>query len=185
LQLFESIHEYGGNHPEQEEVPLDLSGIDDDHFWEEAEERIYDALRDFATRASSADLRQRLFVDDALAGFAFIDLCRKHYDAWLMNPPFGAVCTPYQSRYAAAYPLSKGDMACAFVERAISSVEQDGRVGVLMTRTPFFLSSFAKWRIDQLIKRGGLQVFTDFGYGVLDAMVETCALVLQPGPPQE
>ena len=150
-------------------------------FWERIEERIYAALRDYAEQAENGGgFQRRLFAEDAARGFAFIDVCRKRYDAWAMNPPFGAVSTLYQSKYAAIYPLSKADMACAFVERAMSLMSSDGRVGVLMTRTPFFLSSFAKWRIDRIIAEGGLQVFADLGFGVLDAMVETCAFVLQP-----
>ena len=71
-------------------------------------------------------------------------------------------------------------MACAFVERAMSRMAPGGRVGVLMTRTPFFLSSSATWRIEKILNEGGLEVFADLGYGVLDAMVETCAYVLEP-----
>jgi hypothetical protein len=158
-------------------------------FWERIEERIYAALRDYAEQAENGgSFQRRLFAEDAARGFAFIDVCRKRYDAWAMNPPFGAVSTLYQSKYAATYPVSKADMACAFVERAMSLTSSGGRVGVLMTRTPFFLSSFAKWRIDRIIAEGGLQVFADLGFGVLDAMVETCAFVLQPavfdGSPQ-
>jgi hypothetical protein len=150
-------------------------------FWEHIEEQVYAALRDYAEQAENiGGFQRRLFAEDAARGFAFIDVCRKRYDVWVMNPPFGAVSTLYQSKYAATYPLSKADMACAFVERAMSLTSSGGRVGVLMTRTPFFLSSFAKWRIDRIITEGGLQVFADLGFGVLDAMVETCAFVLQP-----
>jgi hypothetical protein len=163
-----------------------LSGIPDAEFWEQAEGRIYQALRLFAEQAeSTGGFQRRLFAEDAARGFAFIDLCRKRYDAWVMNPPFGAVTTDFQAVYAAAYPLSKADMACAFVELGMSRMAPGGRVGVLMTRTPFFLSSFAKWRIEKIIEEGGLQAFADLGYGVLDAMVETCAFVLQPILPEE
>jgi hypothetical protein len=164
----------------QDELALDLSGITDERFWNEAEERIYDSLNNFAAQAITGNMRQRLFADDALQGFAFIELCRKRYDVWVMNPPFGDVTKNYQSAYVATYPSSKADMACAFVERAMSRMAPGGRVGVLMTRTPFFLSSFSKWRIQKIISEGGLQAFVDLGYGVLDAMVETCAYVLQP-----
>jgi hypothetical protein len=155
-------------------------------FWERIEDRIYTALRDYAEQAENGSgFQRRLFADDAARGFAFIDVCRKRYDAWVMNPPFGVVTAAYQSTYVGTYPLSKSDMACAFVERGMSRMARGGKVGVLMTRTPFFLSSFSKWRIEKIIKEGGLQVFADLGFGVLDAMVETCAFVLQPGPPEE
>jgi hypothetical protein len=151
-----------------------------EEFFETAEQQVINALRAYAEQTDADTYQRRLFADDAARGFAFIDLCRKCYDAWVMNPPFGAVTKGYQSAYVATYPLSKADMACAFVERGMSRMAPGGRTGVLMTRTPFFLSSFAKWRIESIIKHGGLQVFADLGYGVLEAMVETCAYVLQP-----
>jgi hypothetical protein len=151
-----------------------------EEFFDTAEQQVIDALRAYAERADADSYQRRLFAEDAARGFAFIDICRKCYDAWVMNPPFGAVTKDYQSAYVATYPLSKADMACAFVERGTSRMAPGGRTGVLMTRTPFFLSSFAKWRTESIIKHGGLQVFADLGYGVLDAMVETCAYVLQP-----
>lgn len=151
-----------------------------EEFFETAEQQVINALRAYAEQTETDSYQRRLFADDAARGFAFIDLCRKCYDAWVMNPPFGAVTKDYQSAYVATYPLSKADMACAFVERGMSRMAPGGRTGVLMTRTPFFLSSFSKWRIQKIINEGGLQVFADLGYGVLDAMVETCAYVLEP-----
>jgi hypothetical protein len=175
------LFDENGERADQGDTRLDLSGITDEQFWERAEQRIYDALQLYAEQAESRGVFQRrLFANDAARGFAFIDLCRKRYDVWVMNPPFGSATKAFQPTYAEKYPLSKADMACAFVERAMSRMASGGRVGVLMTRTPFFLSSFSKWRIEKIIKQGGLQVFADLGYGVLDAMVETCAFVLMP-----
>ena len=69
---------------------FDLSGVDDEAFWAQAEGLVLDALRDYAEHAAGrAGLRRRLFADDAAQGFAFVDLCRKRYDVMLMNPPFG------------------------------------------------------------------------------------------------
>ena len=163
------------------QAELDLSGINDEQFFERAEAEIYGALKRYAEAAQASEgTKRKLFSQDAAHGFAFIDLCLKRYDAWVMNPPFGAVSSAYQKTYVATYPLAKADMACAFVDRGMSRMASGGRVGVLMTRTPFFLSSYADWRIEKIINRGGLQAFADLGYGVLDAMVETCAFVLQP-----
>ena len=149
-------------------------------FFTTAEQNVINALRTYAEQADADSYQRRLFADDAARGFAFIDICSKRYDSWVMNPPFGDVTTRYQNIYAMNYPLSKADMACGFGECAMSRMAPGGRIGVLMTRTPFFLSSFSKWRIERIIKQGGLQAFADLGYGVLDAMVETCAFVLQP-----
>jgi hypothetical protein len=69
---------------------LDLSGIDDDRFFHEAETRILEALRAFAeTATGSASVRRRLFVDDAAQGIALIDLVRTRFDIVLMNPSYG------------------------------------------------------------------------------------------------
>ena len=48
------------------------------------------ALRDYAEQAENGGgFQRRLFAEDTVRGFAFIDLCRKRYDVVLMNPPFG------------------------------------------------------------------------------------------------
>jgi hypothetical protein len=160
---------------------LDLSGVTDEQFWARAEHRIYQALQLYAEQSEpSTDFVRRLFANDAVRGFALVDVCRTRYDVVVMNPPFGAVTKDYQKSYAATYALSKNDMACSFVDCGVGRMVPGGRIGVLMTRTPFFLSSFSKWRIASIIESGGLQVFADLGFGVLDAMVETCAFVLQP-----
>ncbi|MCX6602190.1 MAG: SAM-dependent methyltransferase [Acidobacteria bacterium] len=70
----------GENAAEVTQKKLDLSGITDEQFWEGAEERIYDALRDYAEQAETGGFQRRLFAEDAARGFAFIDVCRKRYD---------------------------------------------------------------------------------------------------------
>ena len=50
-------------------------------FFDTAEERIYTALEKYAESAEAGDYQRRLFAEDAAHGFAFIDLCRKRYDA--------------------------------------------------------------------------------------------------------
>ena len=74
----------------RQERGLDVTGITDETFWEQAEERIYAALQTYAEQAENGGgYQRRLFADDAARGFAFIDLCRKRFDVALMNPPFG------------------------------------------------------------------------------------------------
>jgi hypothetical protein len=66
---------------------LDLSGIDDDAFFHEAEDRIVDALRTFTeTATGSANVRRTLFAGDAAQGIAFIDIVRTRFDVLLMTP---------------------------------------------------------------------------------------------------
>jgi hypothetical protein len=79
-----------GLEPSMKQGALDLSGIDDDRFFHQAETLIVGALRKFAEEATGvANVRRRLFVDDAAQGVALIDLVRTRFDVMLMNPPFG------------------------------------------------------------------------------------------------
>ena len=75
--------------PEQPSL-FDLSDITDDQFFERAEAEVIEALRQYAEKAQDGQrLQRRLFTEDAVRGFAFVDLCQKRYDVVLMNPPFG------------------------------------------------------------------------------------------------
>src|SRR5262249_38436450 len=58
--------------PQPEQGTLfDLSGITDEEFWAQAEERIFEELRRYAEEAVSGQSQQRrLFTDDAVQGFA-------------------------------------------------------------------------------------------------------------------
>ena len=77
---------------------FDLSDITDDQFFEQAEAKVIDALRDYAEKAQNGQrLQRRLFAEDAVRGFAFVDLCQKRYDVVLMNPPFGDSSKPAKS----------------------------------------------------------------------------------------
>src|ERR1017187_8878830 len=78
-----------GGTPEQPSL-FDLSDITDGQFFEQAEARVIDALRTYAEKAQNGQqLQRQLFAEDAVRGFAFVDLCQKRYDIVLMNPPFG------------------------------------------------------------------------------------------------
>ena len=165
--------------PQQGELALEVDNITDEQFWATVEDSIYEALRRYAERAEGGDrLRRRLFAEDAVRGFAFIDLCRKSYSVALMNPPFGAGSARTKTTLAKAYPRTKHDVYAAFVERGLQLLEISGYLGAITSRTGFFLSSFQKWREEILLKESQPTVFADLGYGVLDAaMVETAAIV--------
>jgi hypothetical protein len=171
--------------PGMESVPkqgaLDLSGIDDDRFFHEAETRIVEALRRFAEAATgTANVRRRLFAGDAVQGIALIDLLRKSFDVILMNPPFGAASLAAKKEFEKGYPRTKNDIYAAFVERGIQLLAPNGLLGAITSRTGFFLSSFQKWREEILLKEAPPVVFADLGYGVLDsAMVEVAAYCLE------
>ena len=163
----------------QSELGLDFSGITDEAFWDKAEERIYAALRDYAESAEAGDYQRRLFAEDAAHGFAFIDLCRKRYDAVVMNPPFGDWSKHFKTASKNAYPNSYSDILAAFVDRGGQILMPRGRVGAITSRTCFFLSSFTRWRENVVLGFLQPELLVDLGYGVMDAaMVEAAAYVL-------
>jgi len=168
--------------PKAEQMSLfDVSGITEEQFWDQAEARVVDALRDYARQtANGKGLVRRLFADDAVRGFAFVDVCRTRFDVVLMNPPFGEASKPSKAYIEKSYPRTKNDVYAAFVERGLQWLQPHGMLGAITSRTGFFLSSFQKWREEVLLREARPTVFADLGYGVLDtAMVETAAYCLE------
>jgi len=148
--------------------------------WEGMELKLLSALKGFAEAAQTVNgTGKRLFADDAAAGFAFIDLCRKCYDVVLMNPPFGEAAAGSKQYIADEYERSKNDLASAFIEMGLKRLERRGYLGAITTRTIFFLSSHTRFREEIVLKEAKPVVFADLGFGVLDAMVETAAYVLE------
>jgi hypothetical protein len=128
-----------GMEPTATQGYLNLSGIDDDRFFHEAETRIDEALRQFAeTAPSTASVRRRLFAGDAAQGVALIDVVRTRFDIVLMNPPFGACSVPAKKEFEESYPRTKNDVFSAFVERGIELLQARGRLGAITSRTGFF-----------------------------------------------
>jgi hypothetical protein len=166
--------------PEQLTLDLDVSGITDAAFWADAEARIYMALRDYAERTEhSGGYQRRLFADDAARGFAFIDLCRQRYDVVLMNPPFGDASLPSKPYIEETYGDTKGDVYKAFVECFQSRLVPAGYLGIISSRTGFFLGQSEDWRTRVVLRLFRPIVLADLGSGVLDAMVEVAAYVLR------
>jgi hypothetical protein len=172
-----------GMEPATKPGSLDLSGIDDDSFFHEAEAKIVEALRTFAETATGrVSVRRRLFAGDAAQGIALIDIARTRFDVVLMNPPFGAGSLCAKKTFETSYPRTKNDVYAAFVERGVELLREHGMLGAITSRTGFFLSSFQKWREEILLKETRPVVFADLGQGVLDgAMVEVAAYCLEKG----
>lgn len=157
-----------------------VKDITDAQFFEGAEALVIEALRSYAEKAQNGQrLQRRLFTEDAVRGFAFVDLCQNRYDVVLMNPPFGESSKPAKELIEKQYPRTKNDVYAAFVEEGLNRLDRGGMIGAITSRTGFFLSSFQKWREDILLCEAIPHVFADLGYGVLDtAMVETAAYCL-------
>jgi len=163
------------------EAPGKLAAEKNEDFWEKAEKLVFQALLDYvAATSSSSNVRRKLFAEDAVHGFALVDLVSRKFDVVLMNPPFGAGSTRAKRDFEAAYPLSKSDVYAAFVQRGIQLLHRKGRLGAITSRAGFFLTSFQKWREEVLLKTAPPVVFADLGAGVLDsATVETAAYCLE------
>jgi hypothetical protein len=163
--------------PEQPSI-FDLTDITDAQFFEQAEAKVIDTLRQYAEKAQNGHrLQRRLFSEDAVRGFAFVDLCRKRYEVVLMNPPFGDPVPTTRQYLASALPTGKHDLCAAMIERSLGSLAQGGALGAITTRTALFIQTFSEWR-KRILDSFVLRTVADFGLGVLDAMVETAAYVI-------
>jgi hypothetical protein len=166
--------------PRQQALRFDLDGVSDERFWAQAEDRILDALKHYAEQAENGyAIRRRLFAEDAARGFAFIDLCRQRYDVALMNPPFGDASLPSKPYVEDTYGDTKGDVYKAFVECFHVRLVPAGYLGIISSRTGFFLSQSEDWRTRVVLRLFRPIALADLGSGVLDAMVEVAAYVLR------
>lgn len=171
--------ENAGRKVQQDDLAgFSLSGISDEGFWDQAEQRLYQELARFSARLEQGGLRRRMFAEDAAQGFAFIDLCRKRFDVVVMNPPFGEWSVGFKKQSKELYPNSYCDILAAFVERGGEMLHPAGRLGAITSRTCFFLSSYTKWREEVVLKAFEPKLLVDLGHGVMDeAMVEAAAYV--------
>jgi len=148
-------------------------------FWESAEEQVLEALKKYSEQAESDGVQKRLFAKDAAKGFAFIDLCRKRYDAVVMNPPFGDATIETTELVKREYPDYAENLYVAFHGRATSVMQGGGLVGVISSRTFVTYRDFEMFR-DKLLIDNKISAFADFGWEVLDgAQVETAAYVTE------
>lgn len=168
-----------GDMPRQTQLKLDFSGISDEQFWDQAEERIYSALEAYAEQAENgSDYQRRLFADDAARGFAFIDLCRKRYDVVLMNPPFGEVLSSILREIESRYPTWNRNLLCAFIDRAIVILNEQGFIGSVFDKTAAIKTTYELFRREVLLSNHRLQTQVNLGWGVLDdANVEVAGLI--------
>lgn len=159
---------------------LKLIPGEDADFWEQAEALVLVALEKYSSQVGNGVGYQRqLFAEDAVRGFAFIDLCRKRYDVVLMNPPFGA-CTDTTNQWLkASYSASFYDIYSAFVAMGCERCGSLGFVGAITSKTFFVTTRLLEFR-SELMQTGKLLTLADLGLGVLDdATVETAAYVIR------
>ena len=168
-----------GMEPVEKQSVLDLSGIDDDRFFHDAEIRIIEALRVFAdTATGSASVRRRLFAGDATQGVALIDLLRKNFDILLMNPPFGEATQSAAKYIDMYYNETRLDLFAAFTARLLTLASPRGLIGAITPRDGFFKKTLGGWR--ELVLQHHMTVVADLGIGVLDAAtVRVAAYVIE------
>lgn len=144
-------------------------------------ERLQEALRTVSSRLSEEEgYENTLFANDAVRGFAFIELCQKRYDVILMNPPFGEGSESTIPYLDAHYPCWCKNLVCAFFDRMQELLVNDGLVGAIFDRTVLIKSSYEPFRKKNIC--GYISACADTGWYVLDANVETSTLVLAKTP---
>lgn len=161
----------------QQELGFDLSGIDDETFWEDAEQLILQSLKDYSEQATSAVGEKRLFAEDAAKGFAFIDLSRKRFDVVLMNPPFGEVAQSTEKIIKDKYSNYSKNILCAFFIRANELIRKNSYVGAIFDRTVAVKSSYEAFRESYM--SDNIDSCLDTGWDTLDADVETMCMVVK------
>ncbi len=174
---------FGETKPTERQEKFDLSGIGEAQFFEEAESKVVEALRGYAERAQNGQrLQKRLFADDAVMGFSFVELCHKRFDVVLMNPPFGEVPLTARESLYSSLPDSSRDIFAAFISRFSNLLEPRGRLGAITNRMAFFNEYLGDWRTRVFLgESSSLVGVADLGYGVLDAVVETAAFYTEQG----
>ena len=167
----------------QKKLGFDLSGVDDESFWDGAEQLILKSLSDYADKAESNADQKRLFAEDAAKGFAFIDLCRKRFDVLLMNPPFGQGNKSVSKYLDAEYPGSGvSELGSSFYTRALNITLPNALFGEISSRTCFYLNSLSEWRKSICLGESQIEFMADLGEGILDdAMNETACYVIRNG----
>lgn len=168
--------------PKLRQLSLSLSEIiKDDDFFKEAEERVFSALRDYAekVRVENHGYGRRLFAEESIRGFQFIEVLQNRFDVVLMNPPFGETSPDTKSLLGKYYPEWNRNVLCAFVHRMLDLTIEDGSVGVIFDRTAIVKSTYEDFRKKILIGRNAIFNMADTGWEVLDANVETTTMIFQ------
>ncbi len=157
---------------------FDFSGISDAQFFEQAEVKVIDALRSYAEKSHNGQrLQRRLFTEDAVRGFAFVDACQKRYDVVLMNPPFGLAIRAVFEKLRRDSPSTYTELFASFVSRGLSLTGKRGVVGAITSRAYLTIKRLQQWRQDEVLPT--IDLLLDLGGQVMDsALVESCAYIL-------
>ena len=147
--------------------------------WDAAAQRLEKTLNKF-NQLSTSSYQKRLFARDALDGLKVIKMTREVFDIVIMNPPFGALSLGSRDYLKKIYPFSWNDLLSIFVERGLELLNNGGRLAAITSRTPFFLTTYEKWREKIILGTSNTEIMADLGHGVMDeAFVEAAAFILE------
>jgi len=164
--------------PKQQELRFDVKGVTDERFWDQAEDRILDALKEYAERAENGHAtRRRLFAEDAARGFAFIDLCRKRYDVVLMNPPFGKATGRAEGYLRKEYKEAWTDIYGAFLWRFVHNPQTYTSVGAISSSLFLYTKQMRELR-GLWVSYRSLHYLVELGSGILDGATVDTALTV-------
>lgn len=151
-----------------------------EEFFDTAEQEVIDALRAYAEQADADSYQRRLFADDAARGFAFIDLCRKRYEAVVMNPPFGVATPVVFAQMKKKMPDTYTELYASFVDQGLNMAGSSGRVGAITSRAFLYIGRLEGFRKKKIQAR--IDAMLDLAANVMDdAFVEACAYTISAG----
>lgn len=127
--------------------------------------------------AATDDPADHLFAEDTARGLKLIQVLSRVYDVVVMNPPYGSFVPKVKDYVRTAYPLTYNDIYAAFIDRATMLIEPEGYVGALVSRTFVTHKTHERLRTQILLKRNPLLILLDLGEGILEATVQTAAIV--------
>jgi len=167
--------------PERQMDVFDFSDLPDEtEFWDDVEKEFLKALHSYAEHVETLDAtRTRLFTQDIVKGFAFINLFRKQYDVILMNPPFGEPSEGSFDYITTNYNNINKNLLCAFLQRAKEVGTGSHFVGAIYDRTAIEKKLYENFRRDFFLRENQLYTQGDLGWGVLDANVEVTSSVFR------
>jgi len=121
----------------------------DRSFWEILDLQIVQAFDEFARQRASVGQDVTFFATEAVKGFRLLELLMRRYDVVVTNPPYMSarkMNDQLKSLVAGAYPVAKGDLYAAFVQRCLELVAVSGRVGMLTMHSFMFVTSYENFR---------------------------------------
>lgn len=154
----------------------------DEAFWRDADRLLLGALEGIGEEGEDGEhYGDRLFAEGVRGGVDFLDVARMRFDVVVMNPPFGVPSEGTKAALDVAYPNAGHDLYAMFYERMIELLAPGGRVGAITSRAWLALPTLGAFRREVLGGAGTVETVADFGYGVLNAKVETAAAVVRAG----